>query len=120
MSQPLTKIERELVEQILKQNSAYAEMLKGQVEHLTVSSRELTGVGCYINFSVPAEVKIFDKNLTKHLALNEDIRVEGVPSGLCCVMLVDEGRISYLELVTYGSESWDGNLEKAQLVLNKQ
>ena len=120
MNQPLTKIERELVELTLKQNPTYAEILKGQIEHLTVSSREPTGVGCYINFSVPAEVKIFDKNLTKHLAFNEDIRVEGVPSGLCCVMLVNEGRIHYLELVTYGSESWDGNLEKVEIVPNKQ
>jgi hypothetical protein len=120
MSQPLTKIERELVEQILKQNPTYAETLKDQIEHLTVSSRKLTGVGCYINFSVPAEVKSFDKNLTKHLAFNEDIRVERVPSGLCCVMLVMKGRIHYLELVTYGNELWDGNLEKAQLGLNKK
>ena len=120
MSQPLTKVERELVEQILNQNPTYAETLKGQIEHLTVSSRELTGVGCYINFSVSAEVKNFDKNLTKHLAFNEDIRVEGVPSGLCCVMLVDEGQIRQLELVTYGNELWDGNLEKVEIVPNKQ
>jgi hypothetical protein len=119
MSQHLTKIERELVEQILKQNPTHYEVLKEQIEHLTVSLRKPTGVGSYIYFSLPIEVKIADASLKIHLVFNGNIIVEGVPSGLGCVMLVKDGRMYYLELFTYGNESWDGNLEKVQIIPKK-
>jgi hypothetical protein len=119
MNQPLNKVERELVEEILKQNPNYCEALKDQVEHLTVSLRKPTGVGCYIHFSVPAN-KITDDNLNTHLGFDGNIILEGVPLGLGCEILVKNGQMFYIELFTYGNESWDGNLEKAQIVPNKK
>ena len=118
MNGNLSAIERELAAQILKQNPKHQNTLGNQLEYLTVVSRKATGVGCYITFAVPAE-KIADAKLNTLLGFNGEIRVEGVPSGLCCVMDVTDGRINYFELVTYGDELWGGDLEKAQIIPEK-
>jgi hypothetical protein len=114
MSQVLDKVERELVEQILKQHPIYGEILKNQLEDLFVSSRELTGVGCYTKFSTKKE--IVDKSINATLGFNGEIEVPGVPSGLCCVLDVSDGRLNYIELVTFGTEQWNGQLNDFHIV----
>jgi len=117
MNQMLDKVERELLEQILKQNPACGNILNNQLENLLVSSREPTGVGCYVNFSTTKD--IVDKTINTMLGFEGEVEVPGVPSGLCCVLSVTDGRLDFLELVTYGNELWNGQLNEAHIVPTK-
>ena len=110
----LEKIERELLEQILKQNPAYGNILNNQLENLLVSSRKPTGVGCYVNFSNTSNV--VDKSINTMLGFEGEIEVPNVPSGLCCVLSITDGRLDFLEFVTYGDETWNGQLNDARIV----
>lgn len=79
--------------------------------YLEVVSREITGVGMYINFtySKPIEksLNLGAKNIS--ISTNESIELEGLKFGLCYEVDVSEDKIKFIELVTYGEE-WDGNI----------
>jgi hypothetical protein len=110
----LTVVERQLVEEILKQQHEVYDRLADQLEGLRVVSREPTGVGAYINFSSPGPVQ--DKTIDTELGFRGQIEIEGIPMGLGCVLAVTAGRLHYLELFVYGDLTWDGNLDDARII----
>jgi hypothetical protein len=114
MKDPLRPVERQLVEEILKQHDQAYPSLADQIDRLRVISREPTGVGAYINFSVLGTVE--DETVNVQLGFEGEIQVDGVLWGLGCVMLVEAGRIHYLELFTYPDDTWDGNLDNARII----
>jgi hypothetical protein len=114
MNDRLSVVERRLVEEIVKQHSQAYPSLADQLDRLGVISREPTGVGAYINFSVLGPIE--DETINIQLGFEGEIQVDGVPWGLGCVMLVKAGRIHYLELFTYPDDTWDGNLDNARII----
>jgi hypothetical protein len=86
MNDRLSLVERQLVEEILKQHSQAYPSLADQLDRLRVISREPTGVGAYIHFSVLGPVEAETINI--ELGFEGAIQVDGVPWGLGCVMLV--------------------------------
>lgn len=114
MNDPLSPVERRLVEEILKQHGEAYFKLMGQIDRLRVIDREPTIVGAYIRFTL--EGRIEDETINAQLGFDGEIEIDGVPMGLGCVLLVDAGRLYHLELFTYGDETWDGNLDNARII----
>lgn len=114
MNDRLSAVERRLVQEIVRQHSQDYPSLANQLDRLRVISREPTGVGAYVNFSVSGPVE--DETIDIQLGFEGEIEVQGLRWGLGCVMLVQAGRIHYLELFTYPDDTWDGNLDYARII----
>jgi hypothetical protein len=76
-------------------------------EKLHVLSRKFTGVGTYTEFScnVDPDAK------PSHRGIQKAISVPGVRNGLDAVLFLKDGRPDTLELVTFGTELWDGTYD---------
>ena len=114
MNDQLSRVERRLVEEILKQHGEAYCKLMGQIDHLRVIDREPTIVGAYIRFTLDGPIE--NEAMNAQLGFDGEIEIDGVPMGLGCVLLVDAGRLYHLELFTYGDETWDGRLDSANIV----
>jgi hypothetical protein len=110
----LTQFEESLVRSVLLQNPKFAP-LGYSVSSLEIERVKTTGVGAYITFSRNNQVASAGIDSTE-LGFNGLIYVPGVPSGLGCVIDVDNGQLNHIELFTYGDELWDGSTEGARIV----
>lgn len=85
--------------------------LNYHIPFLEVASREVTGVGMYINFSYTMPVYIGldlgEGNLS--ISTSESIVVNGLNHGLCFEVDISGDKVNFLELVTSGEE-WDGDV----------
>lgn len=103
----LNKLEKSIVKRILKIYPGF----KFHLPFLRVASREITGVGMYINFVYlkndinPLDIKMLNLSLSN----NEIIQIEGLEYGLGYEAFFEDGRLKFIELVTYG-EDWTGNI----------
>jgi hypothetical protein len=113
MNDHLSVAERRLVEEILRRHGEVYHGLADQIDRLRVIDRESTVVGAYIRFSLLGAGG--DETIDIELGFDGKIEIDSVPSGLGCVLLVKAGRLHYLELFTYGGETWDGNLDNARI-----
>ena len=50
------------------------------------------------------------------LMVNKMIDMDDPPSGLAFALDVSDGKINFLELVTYGDEEWDGTVGRYEIV----
>ena len=83
--------------------------LRQQLTAASVSRRQFTGVGFFVDFAVPESVPRLDRLLGTELnfklgdvgAIFEDVNVE-----VGFVLFVRGGRIHMLEGYTYGDETW--------------
>jgi len=105
MSHVISKFELEVLESILNQHFQGIE--KRDYVSLRVKSREYTSVGGYVNFLNSHELRLPELG-KRELGFNGQLMVPGVPSGLGAIVAVDQGKIKYLELFTYGDEKWNG------------
>ncbi len=83
--------------------------LKPHIPHLFVKSRELTGVGMYVNFgynTIDGPIKKLDYTIP--ISTNQVIEFGNLQYGLNYEVSVTDGMIDCIEFVTNG-ESWDGN-----------
>ena len=113
MNSSLTPIERVLLRAILDQHEDVRPLLSEQLDRITITSREPTGVGLYVTFVDQGPVA--DESLQRELGFDGEIHLPGVPLGLGAVLDVTRGRLNHLELFTYG-EPWDGNLYDAEIL----
>lgn len=100
MTLPLSPLERAVVEFV-----ATRHWPGFRVDEVAVSRREDTGVGRYIYFEDEGDQPLVDGSYS---ADGHFIEMEGIPNGIFFVIEVSNSRISYLELVTCGNDSWDG------------
>ncbi|VTS07674.1 Putative integron gene cassette protein OS=uncultured bacterium PE=4 SV=1 [Tuwongella immobilis] len=93
-------------------------LLHAQIPYLIVSKRELTGVGgyTYFRFDPASEPPEPESSIDLVLTANKMAEMDSPPSGLGFALDVTEGKINFLEFVTYGEEQWDGNVDRYQLV----
>jgi hypothetical protein len=105
----LTQFECDVLEWLLRGDDPMRKALREQIMAASVSGRQFTGVGFYVDFVVPDDVPRLDESLgTKPDfafgnvgALFEDANVE-----VGFVLFVRGGRVQMLEGYTYGDESW--------------
>jgi len=103
----LNKLEKSILERLA---TKYPN-IKFQIPSLEVQSREITGVGMYINLSYRNPIgKMLDLEIDNaSISTNETIEIEGLKYGLGYEVDVTDGKLKFIELVTYGEE-WDGNI----------
>jgi len=91
--------------------------LKKHFKYLKVRDRVFTGIGMYINFIYTEEIEMIDKLEISDTSLstNENIEVDGLKYGLGYELDISNGRMNYIEFITYG-ETWDGTFKNFRFV----
>ena len=98
----LTAFEKRVLDSCLAGNDRMLATLRQQADMAAVSSREHTGVGAYINFSVPDSAPLLEPGTIVIGDVN--LEVSGVPAGVATLLYAYEGKLQFLEFATY-----DGN-----------
>ena len=76
--------------------------LRAQASVALVLQRRHTGVGEYIDFSVPMDLPVVSP--ANMIFGDVNLKVVGVPYGVASLLYVEEGRLSFLEFATYTGE----------------
>ncbi len=108
MSTPMTPLERAVVEVVANENWPGF-----RVDCLRVNKREDTGVGRYVHFDDSCQQVLADGS---YGAQGRVVEMQGIKHGLYFVIEVSSSRIDYLEIVTGGSDCWDGVERKWRIV----
>lgn len=90
--------------------------LKSHLPYLQVKDRTVTKTGLTVDF----EYLNFDEAITFEeinalFSAAENIEIKGLKQGLGYVIDITDGKISYLEFVTYG-ETWNGKIGAYKIV----
>jgi hypothetical protein len=115
---PLTQLERDVLDWILRGNDPIRDILRQQVTTASVSARQLTGVGLYVDFVVPDDAPRLDESLgTKPDFTVGDVgaRFDDANVEVGFVLFVRSGRIGMLEGYTYGNQAWPDHEGKYRL-----
>ena len=98
----LTKFEKQVLDACLVGDDPKLAVLRLQADSATVASREHTGVGAYITFSVPDSAP----HLESSTFIIGDVNPEvfGVPAGVATLLYAYEGKLQFLEFATYDGE----------------
>ena len=100
----LTILEKHVLEMLLREDDEILDVLRQQVEHAQVSSREMTGVGFFTHFALPAEtVRVKGSPALKLGDVNGV--ANNLKHGLGFLLYVTDGVLSMLEGYTY-DEAW--------------
>jgi hypothetical protein len=93
-----------ILEHLARQEPA----IGGAIESLHVLSREFTGAGSFTTFKCDEfAVDAADK----HVGLDAEIHMPGVPEGMGAVLFCRGNQPERLEVYTFGDEHWDGTYE---------
>lgn len=107
----LTELEFKLLSGLTNKYPA----LKSHIPLLKVTDRKATGNGLFVNFSYLNSVATFDTELNALYSNEERIKLPSLEKGLCFVIDITCGEISYIEFTTY-CENWDGNFNGYEIV----
>ncbi len=100
----LTTLEEQVLEMLLRGQDEVLDVLRQQVKDAQVSSREITGVGFFTNFEVPAEAPRVRARPKFELG-DVNGMADNVKYGLGFLLFVNDGALSMLEGYTY-DEPW--------------
>lgn len=95
---------------ILERMATRHPTLREHLGQLHVLSREFTGVGCFTTFLCD------DSGPRSVVGMVGAIHMPDVPNGLDAVLFCRDGRPDYLEIVSFGSEEWDGTFDGFSIV----
>jgi hypothetical protein len=103
----LTKFEYDVMEKHLVGDHVVLNALREQLLDLVVLSREFTGVGFYVKFSVPSRLRLVQTNIKERFCFS-DVTAElpSIKDGIGLVLWVNDGLLSQLEGFTYTGEEW--------------
>jgi hypothetical protein len=99
----LTPFERRVLDAFLVGSEPQLETLRAQAAVATVSSREHTGSGAYINFSIPESAPAVSP--PKIILEDVNIQVADVLHGVASLLFITSGRLDFLEFATF-TGSW--------------
>jgi len=108
----LTGFERRVLDAFLLGSEPQLEILRAQAAVATVSSREHTGVGAYINFQTPESAPAVSP--PRIILRDVNIQVADVPHGVATLLFITSGRLDFLEFATY-TGSWPKDPQLLQL-----
>ena len=108
----LTSFERRVLDAFLVGTEPQLEILRAQAALSTVSSREHTGVGAYINLAIPQSAPTVSP--ARIVLRDLHIQVADVPDGVASLLFITSGRIDFLEFATY-TGSWPKDPQIMQL-----
>lgn len=115
MSSNLFKIEIDILKSIIEENDNSYPSLKIQFQHLFVKSRENTGVGFYIHFSMSQNLA--DENHNDLISSEKSLFMEGLEHEVNYVLAITNGRIDFLEIVSNAYDIFDKNIDEYKFEL---
>jgi hypothetical protein len=109
----LTPIEREAMKMLLDGNDSTMSTLRAQFGVATVAKKEMTGVGFFVNFSMPADVPRVSSE--PNFEIGDVVgQVEGVKHGIGFLLFVTDGILSMLEGYTH-DDPWPEQISNFKL-----
>ncbi len=100
----MNPVERRLIDALLKGDDPMLESLRGQVAAAALESREMSGVGFFLNFTVPDSVPRVGAG--RIIVGDVYFDLEGLEYGGGTILFVDDGHISMLEAYLYADPKW--------------
>ena len=100
----MNDIERQFLDALLSGDDPILLTLRDQLSKSKIESRELSGVGFFLNFSVPESVPRIGSGRIVISDVYFDL--EGIENGGGAILFVDDGHVSMLEGYLYGDEQW--------------
>ena len=82
-------------------------VLRNHIKHLLVRERKLTGTGMFVYFAYADDTPRLDYIQHLQLSATGYLKMDGLTDGLIDSLNITEGKIDFLQLVTY-DEPWDG------------
>ena|SRR5437764_588885 len=110
----LTALESAVIDVLLPDDLPEAAILREQLRSARVSSREMTGVGFFTEFTLSGDAPVLPENRSLHLG-NVAATCPDVEHGMGFVLFVREGKITMLEGYTY-DEPWPDELGEFQVL----
>jgi len=94
---------------VLNRLSEKYPIVKKHIPCIMVSSREVTGVGMYVNFRYCKALDISEVIDMPNISIstNEIVKIHNLEFGLGYEVNILDGKLNFIEFVTYG-ERWDG------------
>ena len=105
MSADLTPLESAVLDKLLDKPGEPFSTLREQIAHAEVASRELTGVGFFTTFSVPANAPV-RRDVPSTEVTGVGAAIPQLEHGAGFVLFVRDGIASMLEGYTYGDAAW--------------
>jgi hypothetical protein len=98
------------IDLLTRLSKAYPD-LQLHISVLSVKSRELTGVGMYVNLEYENRIRIpsLDVSLSA-ISTSESILIPSLAYGLCYEVAITDGWLDFIEIVSY-NEPWNGSLD---------
>jgi len=100
----MNDIERQLLDALLSGDDPILLTLRDQLSKSKIESRELSGVGFFLNFSVPESAPRAGSGRIVIGDVYFDL--EGIEYGGGAILFVDDGHLSMLEAYLFGNEKW--------------
>lgn len=119
MMDKMKKLELDIIELIIESNTDDYRFLKWQLPFLSVTSREYTQVGAYINFVITGcniNDVVTDANLNTVLSVPKLLRLDTLSNELSFELDIKNGQINFIEIVTNGGEPWDGQYSTYEFI----
>jgi hypothetical protein len=105
----LNNLELATLERVAIKNPSLAQ----HIPYLKVKERKLTGVGMFVKFEYSDKVGIINNIEPTNVSLGtrDPIKMTNLKYGLGFEVDISNGRVNYIEFVTYGEE-WDGSISE--------
>lgn len=114
----MNSLEDAVLSKLLAGDDEVLEALRLQLAHATIKSRQMTGAGFYLNFSIPAAVEpiIATVPTIKSNFCFGDVaaHIDGLENGAGFLLWITDGRLDFLEGYTY-DEPWLTPIENFHL-----
>ena len=98
------ELEQRLMDLLLQGDNIVVTILRQQYASAKVTDRKFTGVGFYTDFEVSENAPLLVEHPNLDL-LGVDIQLENLNHGAGCILVVRDGKLSYLECYTH-TDPW--------------
>lgn len=110
MGMALSELEIAILTQIASAPENKHLAIANHLPFLSVRCRNLTGVGMYVYFDDSSPYEVLSNGLSIGAIYSSPhiVEIDRLKNGLGYALSGEDGKLKFLELFTYGDESWDG------------
>ena len=109
----LSEFEKRILDALVETNGSQEALLREQLSAVTDLGRDFTGVGYYLNFSVPSSVPKL--SLGSYPVGDVRFELEGIKDGGCALLWIEDGCLACLEVSLHSDEKWPAEPRITQL-----